>query len=218
MRSSGWALAAVLFLGGLSAAARPAAAQVYNNGAPNGASGNEMTEWIQSEDFTLPATTDITGVRFWAFDFDPASYQGSITWTIYDNAGTNPGAILQRDNVVPTRVYDHNVASWKSYQYDFETGGVTLGPGTYWLGLHNGPLSATSRDNTYWETTDPNGTTRGNEDITPFDDASWYNNGQEHAFELFGAAAAHAPEPGSLALLASGGLPLFGLLRRRKRA
>ena len=218
MRSSVWGLAAVLVLGGLSVAARPAAAQVYNNGAPNAANGNEMTEWIQAEDFTLPTTTDITGVRFWAFDQFVTSYQGSIVWTLYGNGGTNPGAILDRNNLVPTRVFDHNTPFGPSYQYDFGTGGVTLGPGTYWLGLHNGPLTTTSRENTYWETTDPNATTRGNEDITPFDDASWSNNGQEHAFELFGETTAVVPEPGSLALLASGGLPLFGLLRRRKRA
>jgi hypothetical protein len=188
---------------------------VYNNGAPNAQNGNEMTEWIQAEDFTLPTATDITGVRFWGVDVNEASYQGSIVWTLYDNAGANPGAILQRDSVVPTRIFDHNTFFGKSYQYDFGTGGVTLGPGTYWLGLHNGPLSTTSRDETYWETTNSNGTSTGHENITPFDDASWFDNRQEHAFELF---APHAPEPGSLALLASGSLPLFGMLRRRKRA
>src|SRR6266852_6154855 len=118
MRSSVWGLAAVLVLGGLSVAARPAAAQVYNNGAPNAANGNEMTEWIQAEDFTLPTTTDITGVRFWAFDQFVTSYQGSIVWTLYGNGGTNPGAILDRNTVVPTRVFDHATSFGSSYQYD----------------------------------------------------------------------------------------------------
>jgi hypothetical protein len=41
---------------------------LYNNGAPNGANGNEMTMWIQAEDFLLAGLTNLTGVRFWAFE------------------------------------------------------------------------------------------------------------------------------------------------------
>jgi hypothetical protein len=43
------AVAATALLGG-----QPAAAQlIYDNGGPNGVSGNEMTSWIQAQDFTL---------------------------------------------------------------------------------------------------------------------------------------------------------------------
>lgn len=214
-------LAAVVAMGTLGAGARPAAAQVvaYDNGAPNGVNGNEMTQWVQADDFLLPTATNITGVRFWAIDDleNGPGYQGSIVWTIYGNGGTNPGAILHRAAVVPTRIFDHATTFGSSYKYDFATGGLALAPGTYWLGLHNGPLTTDSHADTYWESTADNATIRGNEDIAPFDSGLWFNNENEHAFKLFTETGV-VPEPGSLALLATGGMPLLGFLRRRRQS
>ena len=37
---------------------------VFDNGSPNNVGGNEMTQWVQAEDFSLSQTTTITGIRF----------------------------------------------------------------------------------------------------------------------------------------------------------
>src|SRR5918912_584658 len=78
-----------------------AAVFTYNNGAPNQLNGNEATNWIQAEDFTLANATTLTGVRFWDIETSPG-YQGSITWSIYANGASAPGALLFRGNTAVT--------------------------------------------------------------------------------------------------------------------
>jgi hypothetical protein len=202
----------VAVLGGVQPA--HASPIVYDNGAPNSVSGNEMTQWIQAEDFTLSSTTLITGVQFWAFQTDDACcYTGSITFDIYSDASDSPGTVLESGSVTPTRTFDHSTSFGPSYVYDFAIPDFLAVGGTqYWLGLHNGPLTTQTRDEMYWETTDPT-SGDGHELIAPFS-GGWDDNSQEHAFNLTGTTAA-VPEPASLVLLGSG---LIGLAARRRRS
>src|SRR5437764_11911558 len=74
---------------------------IYNNGAPNQQNGNEMTEWVQSEDFTLGQSTDVTDIHFWDIE---GAYAGSITWWITGDANGAPdfNNVLGTGNVSPT--------------------------------------------------------------------------------------------------------------------
>jgi hypothetical protein len=213
------ALLGALMLG-LGGAAQSAV--VYDNGAPNLLGGNEMTNWIQAEDFTLGATTTITDVHFWSLE-GPNAFTGTIQYAFYADAGGTPnlgapafggfaaGANLTRSCTGRT------FAGLAECEYSFDvTAFNALAGVTYWLGLHNGPLTTTTRLEFYWETTANNATARGEEDILPPAGNGWFNNAAEHAFQLTGNNA--VPEPATIALL---GLSLAGIgffSRRRKQS
>jgi hypothetical protein len=174
---------------------------IVNNGPPNTSGGNEMTTWIEADDFVLQSATTLTNVRFWGFGKHENSYYGSITWRIYaDNAG-NPGAILASGSVVldPVNLGPGTACcSANSLQFDYSIGAISLGAGAYWLGLHNGPLDHTSWDEFFWQSTaNLSSAYRGREDAYPvFDDGDWVANQRDHAFQLFGV-----PEPETATLI-----------------
>lgn len=200
----------------LASAGQARASLIYDNGGPDQSGGNEMTEWIQAEDFTIGTAVTLTDVRFWNLE-DPSlsGYNGSISWSIYADTGTAPGALMFRGNtagVTRTLTNTGVLGVYDEYQNDFSVGSIALAAGTYWIGLHNGDVSMTTRAEFYWETTGLNATLTGQEDDAPFDDNVWLGNGSEHAFALYSV-----PEPASLGLFGAGALGLVIQVRLRRR-
>ncbi len=202
----------------LCLAARGNSQVIYDNGPPNQVDGNEMTEWIQANSFTLTGTETITGVNFWDFEANGA-YQGSVTYDFYaDNSGS-PGTSLDLGSALLTQTATGNtVQGGTEFADTFSVPSIVLGPGTYWLGLHNGPLSTQARDDMYWERTNPTANNNpGDELIAPFT-GSFISNGNAHAFQILGSQQpGGVPEPGSTAMLFGASIPLAGLLIRRRR-
>jgi hypothetical protein len=132
-------------------------------------------------------------VNFWDIEAPGgAAYQGEIDWTLYTDAGGMPGAVFASGaavggDVTRTFIQGGVLGFYDEYSNSFNISpGVALTTGTtYWLGLHNGPLTFTTRSEFYWETTDFNGTFTGHEDEAPFDGV-WSDNASEHAFNLEG--------------------------------
>jgi hypothetical protein len=175
-----------------------------------------MTDWIQAEDFVLAGPATLTDVSFWSFE-STGAYQGSIVWQIYsDNAGI-PGSVLFSGTATPARTADPAAICCGfpiGMRDDFSVGTIALLGGTkYWLGLHNGPLSTTARQEFYWATTNGNTTLTGREQIAPFGGTNWSGNGQDHAFNL--SSNQGVPEPATCLLLGSA-LCGLALLRRRR--
>ena len=190
------------------------AAVVYDNGGPNGSSGNEMTQWIQSEDFKFASAQTFNQVTFWGFAEYGSSYTGNITWMIYNDNGGQPGTIQSTGNVAVPGVASGTTTWGPEYVYTFNIPSFTAAAGAmYWLGLHNGDLTNTGRADFYWETTNGNGTATGHEwDLQGT--GYWYDNGAEHAFQL---SSSPVPIPGALLLFGPGLLGLAAVRRRFKK-
>ena len=178
-----------------------------------------MTQWIQANSFTLGSAATVGSVEFWsAVDPTVGVYNGSISWAIYADAGGSPGATVASGNTSAVNMTaTGNVVAGFLSEFDntFSIGSVSLAAGSYWLGLHNGPLSDQSRAEYYWETTSADIGTVGMESIAPFT-GGFTSNVQWHAFNLFSATTS-VPEPSSLTSAGAAVLAGLGLTFWRRR-
>jgi len=192
------------------------ATTIFDNGNPDPTTANEMTEWIQAENFQVPSATTVLSVQFWAAVASSASYNGSIMYAIYaDNSGI-PGALLASGSAAPALVSTGVTTGFGDAEevlnFNLATGFSVVPGMTYWLGLHNGPLSDDARLEFYWEATFAGNPPVGQEQMLP--GSVWESSGLEHAFELFDTPAP-TPEPAALSMVGIG-LALLGFTHFRK--
>ncbi len=167
-------------------------AAIYDNGGDNYANGNEMTNWLQAEDFTLANAATVGNVTFSILDTivgnNLANFDGRVEWYIYSDGGGFPGGLIASGlgtNVVTS--FDQNNGIWDFWDASFDLDAAqNLAAGNYWLGLHLNNNGCATRDDLYWGTTNANGTTAGNEQTNC--GGGWSNNAQEHSFALFGSS------------------------------
>lgn len=202
---------------------------VYNNGSPNQASADDISDTLIAEDLPISAAVTITGFEFWDIEGVAGSYNGSIAWILYSNVSNLPGVVLAQGlastagQITRTATANTNVNGFAEYDNvinatsSLTSGSLTFSAGTYWLAFHDGDTSNITFQDFYWETTATNATIFGvGDDLTA--SPAWVDTTQEHAFNVSGDLLA-TPEPGSIALMAAGivGLAMFSRKQESRR-
>lgn len=196
---------------GLSQAAM--AITIYDNGAPNLVYGTAMAEFKVSENFTLGTAYDLTNLRFWSIQDAAASYTGSVFWEVSTPSGAQPGAIVATGlaAVAATPTGGSTSFGYGVYAFNIPVA-FSLSAGNYWLTLHNGPMSNITPSEMLWATTAVQVGSFG-----LYNDGTWINSGNEHAFAIDGNVAV-IPEPATAGLMLAGLAGALSLARRRRAA
>ncbi|MEY2486325.1 MAG: hypothetical protein QOH39_1973 [Verrucomicrobiota bacterium] len=176
---------------------------LYDNGSPNLVDGFALTHWKEANSFTLNAASILQNIKFWDIEF-ASDFQSTVFWEIRSNAANNtPGGVLfsgTSTNLTHVATGRHDSpAPYPEYVITFDIGSVSLPVGTYWLVLHNGPLSYTaslSTDNIVWETATTSRSDPSFSDEAPFNN-NWESNAangpSQMAFQLNGVPESYRP-------------------------
>ena len=164
---------------------------VYDNGYtdPTSDTGNEMSSWVQADDFELAGPTNLSGVVIDWFEIIEGSWDGQAQWYVFsDNAGA-PGTLLHQGNGINRSTISLGTDQGRYwYQTDvmFDSE-FTLATATrYWVGLHWGAPGDFDDDDVYWASTATGGfgTTGQESQGGTFD--NWSSNSHHRAFRLLG--------------------------------
>jgi hypothetical protein len=171
---------------------------LFDNGAPSLLEGNEMTFWREADSFTITEPVILNAVRFWEIQARASSFYGWFLWEIRANSATNtPGVLLATGTSESlSRVATGRAAFviYPEFVNTFEVPAISLPPGTYWLVLHNGPLSNTATRDIFWETAVNTSVEPSLSQAAPFT-GPWRGNGpaSKNAFQLFGITDSFRP-------------------------
>lgn len=161
-----------------------------NGGVPNDVSGNEMTYWLQTEDFVLGEDVLLSDVHFYLFAFQVDAWDGSLEYFIFADNGGEPGALITSGQAANMDAQDLGNGTYGprfAVSFDLDNPVPLMGGETYWLGLHaNGDYD--TRDDVYWESGSEGFGSTGVESMGGTQD-NWVNNGQHHWFLLTGGDA-----------------------------
>jgi PEP-CTERM motif len=192
-------------------------AGTIGNGPPNQTGGSDLNAFLEADDFTLASTSTINQIKYWSLQNTLSDYAGSTDWGFYTNNSGVPGTALFSGNAVAIGMATGNTTQGlNEFVYTFAVN-VILGPGNYWLVLHNGSSNNIPNTTYYWAWSSDTGNSQSmditqvnssrvglNPPITP-----WVGNFSELAFQLN-----VVPEPASLSLV-GGGLLAAWFLRRK---
>jgi hypothetical protein len=170
------------------APARGLSGLVFDGGAPDLAFGNEMTAWLQAEDFDAAHDSNVHFVRFWTLEL-AGFWDGDCQITFHPDVGGAPGAAYfgALGNLVSRAPTGRSAFALTEFEYTFAIPGGTFVPqGRNWLGLHMSSDCAT-RDEVYWESTNFAFGAFGHEDGGC--DGGPSPNFAQHAFQLYGEDA-----------------------------
>ncbi|MGZ4985154.1 MAG: hypothetical protein ACXWIU_12850, partial [Limisphaerales bacterium] len=135
----------------------------------------------------------IDGVVFYDLE-NGAGFTGSIVWQIYSNVSDAPGTLLYSgtaDGVSHTST-GFIAGNYSEYVNTFNLPSITLPPGTYWLALHNGPLTNDTSGHIYWEKAAGAGARPSEAEFVTLFPGSWFTNSSPNAptaellFQLIG--------------------------------
>lgn len=161
---------------------------LFDGGLPNQQNANEMTRWLQAEDFELTQASVVASIRFWTLEAAPTAWAGVCNYAIYEDDGGAPGAMLESGvlNLIGRTLTGNIVAGLAEIVYNFSfPAPVSLEAGVYWIGLHMHTGCTTIRS-ILWVTTSNNFGAVGHERFECL--GAWEPNGNQHAFLLYGEA------------------------------
>ena len=204
----------------VASAPAPVAAQVvYTNGAPNGQAGFDIfNDYRAADDITVKTALTFDLIRFWAL-LPTGGTSAPIFWQILTDAGGIPGGTaVASGSVVATPTLRASLPfGFDSWQLDLSVGPQVLGPGIFWLALHDGALGDITDSTLLWEMT---GSRTGSDFAVDFIPATeWTGNwGGDLAFQLQSSTPETVtPEPATITLVATGILVVVAGRRRRRQ-
>jgi PEP-CTERM motif-containing protein len=191
----------------LALAAVPAFAQSYDNGPINGTTDAWTINfgYVVSDTFNWSGgTLNQASIGVWEFPGDTGL---TVDYTISSTEnGAGVGATENvKDTFISTNQFGYNVDTWT-----FNTGGVPLSAGTYWLNLANATVA--SGNPVYWD--ENSGVGCGGTGCPSSASESSVGTIAGEAFTVTGSSPS-TPEPSSIMLFGSGILGLAGVLRRK---
>jgi len=178
---------------------------VYDNGSTDPAtdSGNEMSHWIQADDFELASATSISEASVDWFEFTLGNWDGTIEWFIFADSGGSPGALIDSGTGTEESTTDLGTFQgwvWHTTDFAFDHA-VSLSAGTrYWFGIHWG-AGYVSRDDVYFAYSSAQAFNYSQESENGTMDNWATVTSEDRGFRLFAGAVPSMPET-ALALLA----------------
>ena len=125
-----------------------------------GGAGTNVSDGITANDFTLAAGAHLGSLDAWIIDaggFDNGfgdSFSEVLSWAVYTNSAGAPGTVIATGSDSTPQIEDSGLESGSGdllrVRIELRPS-LTLGPGTYWLALHEGPwLSVYDGSDLFW--------------------------------------------------------------------
>ena len=154
---------------------------LWDNGSPQyvpRTDGFEITRWINADDFTLNAAARVESIQFGTIE-NNGLFVGSVAWFVYSNgSGNRPDVLLYSgvSNTVSHVPTGYVAGSEIEYTCNVVIEPISLPAGTYWLALHNGPLSVSINQRVYWQLAATSSARPSQTDEGPQFSGSWESN------------------------------------------